>query len=242
MNSQINQYIDSKKLAWAPSTLRSEARRLSAVAPLVTEQGHNPEAIYNLLVAKGMAAYSIKTLFIRLSDFYAWLAPSDANPYRGFMEENRRLFKHVYQKERINVTFEQAFSLCSSIKEKKIRIKALQLLTTGMRYNESCRLNLETGITIGKGNKPRRIYLAEQLKQEVTGLSYSTFARRLKEETGLKPHTLRKLAATEILNRGASLQDLMELMGWSNISTASSYLQPSQEDKLAKFMGGLSNG
>jgi len=49
---------------------------------------------------------------------------------------------------------------------------------------------------------------------------------------GLTPHSLRKLFATKLVTSGMTLPDVCNVMGWSSMQTAMSYLQVSNETKL----------
>lgn len=231
----VDDYIQSKSLAWAPNTLRSEMYRLRGVA---VHMGLGPDALYAKLTGT-KEPYTIKTIFIRVGEFYQWLmingkVAQGENPFKSFMLTNARLFKHAFQKKDINVTYEEAVSRIAEIKDRDARSKASQLLASGQRYEES--FSSQGGYIIGKGGKPRRDFTPKELKAAANyKKSYDTFRRKLKE-VGLKPHTLRKLAATRLGAQGASEADLLKIFGWSNIQTASNYLQPLNEDKLDQMI------
>jgi hypothetical protein len=234
----VDEYIDSKSLAWAPNTMRSERYRLRAVA---TEIAGGPEALYRALDGR-MKPYAIKTTFIRVGEYYQWLIATQKvtgnNIYKDFISTNARLFKHSYKKESLDVDYETALERIAEIKDAATKAKALQLLFSGQRYDES--FSARNGYIIGKGGKSRRDYTPGPLKKAATyDKSYHTFRRKL-AEVGLKPHTLRKLAATQMGEAGANEADLLEVFGWSNIQTASRYLQAKTEEKLDQLIAKIS--
>lgn len=234
MREFVDEYIDSKSLAWSPNTMRSERYRLRGV---VDEMALGPEALYRELEGR-MKPYAIKTTFIRIGEFYEWLLATQKvtgpNIFKNFITTNARLFKHSYKKESLNVDYEEALRRIAEIKDSATKNKALQLLTSGQRFEES--LTSTNGKIIGKGGKSRRDYTPRSLKASSRyDRTYHTFRRKL-AEVGLKPHTLRKLAATKLGEAGASEADLLEVFGWSNIQTASRYLQPKTEEKLDQLI------
>ena len=234
----IDQYIEGKKLAWATTTQKSEVARLRSVALYINV---SPEALYKHLNTQGYKPYSIKTYFTRVGEFYQWLieeghAPEGVrkNPFKAFIKTNAKLFKHAYQKETLDVGYEEAVRRINRLGCGETKAKAFELLATGMRYSES---NTQIdGWIIGKGGKRRRVYRPESLPSATKFTrSYTTFYDNLKA-VGLKPHTLRKLAATRYVERGAKEADLMALMGWSSIGTAASYLQAKRDEELSQLV------
>lgn len=231
VKSQI--YLEAKRLAWAPSTMRSEARRLTKYCYLV-EGGFDAEAIYKELVAADLAPYSIKTLMIRLSDFQTWLGlPATI---KKFMETNTRLFKFAYETERLQITYEAAKRLILRIREPEMQTAALIMLEGGLR---SCELKtLKGGWVTGKGGKRREVYLRPEFMQFEFKSTYAALYRALRQ-VGLKPHTLRKLCATRLWEQpGANDMDLMEVFGWATIDTSKRYRQPKRSTELAKLVSG----
>jgi site-specific recombinase XerD len=225
----VNKYIESKKLSWSESTVKSEQSRLKHASDMTL----GPVAHY-LKLKDELKPYALKTTFIRLSDFMQWQIDEaiiqGPNTYKTFMKKNAKLFKGVYEKEKIEIGFKEAVQRIKGIADTEVREKAIQLLSTGMRWTESFTLD-DLGMVTGKGNKRRRVFN----KQAVEFIqSKSSFARKLFRATGLKPHGLRKLFANEMVKRGFSSADLMQVMGWSDISTATSYLQAKKDDELAE--------
>jgi len=232
MKKLIDQYLESKKLAWEESTLLSEAKRLNAH---INGIAVGPERYFQELSQK-LKPYTIKTVFIRLSHFEQWAADQGllgfAPRFGAFMRTNRNLFKSVYHKEELDVSFTEAKRLILGIKDELLKAKALQLLCTGARWSESFTLDAQ-GYVVGKGRKRRKLFNATQVNWPYT---YQHFITRLKDETGLKPHSLRKLFATNLVDQGVKEADLLKIMGWSSIVTASSYLQSKKEGELGLFI------
>lgn len=230
IKTQIQSYLDSKKLAWAATTLKSEQARLGAVVETLEVVGLNPAALFKALEATHKP-YTIKTIFVRLAAFETETMGTVA--FRNFVKTHSRLFRNSYIKERLELTLEDAISRIKSIEDTAIRTKAFELLYSGMRYTEST--TEQRGLVVGKGGKVRTVFKPVQQAEVKFEGSYTTFWRTLKK-VGLKPHTLRKLRATNLVDQGASMADLMEIMGWSSMVTASSYLQPKRQEQLNALM------
>lgn len=239
----VNKYIDSKSLSWSPSTLKSERARLVRALPNLSAS-LAPEELYKLLKNSGnYGDYTIKTTFIRIRQFLKEVSLTEPDEsaahqlyesYDRFVTTHQRLFKYAYNKERLNITFNEALKRVQTIKNLETRAKAIQLLTSGMRFTES--ITLQNSEVVGKGGKRRIVYGAAELTNEV---SYKTLYTALKK-IGLKPHTLRKLAAQRLIEKGADISELMEIMGWSDITTAGIYLQSARrKDRIKDLMSGI---
>ncbi len=232
-NKLIDLYLESKALAWEQSSINSEKARLNAN---IGAFKMSAEAYYyKMLVTK--KPYTIKTTFIRLSDFTQWMIDNDHSPaiknqFRIFLKTNKKLFKGAYEKEVLDVSFQEARQRIEAIKDQGLKAKALQLLLSGSRWTESSTLD-NNGIVQGKGRKRRRLFNVDRVEFEG---SYKTFLSKLKRETGLKPHSLRKLFATNLVDNGITEADLLKVMGWSSFATASSYLQSKKEDEIEQFI------
>lgn len=228
MKELITSYLDDMKLAWTPSTLRSERYRLNAVVEVLDG---NPSRLWDLLESKGIKPYSRVTTWTRVTRFWDWLIEkghrNGPNNYNGFRQRNARLFKNAYVRTSPSLSFEQANIKIGKLKDNQVRSKARELLQTGMRYSES--FTLQDGRVVGKGGKSRRVF-SDSSVQASYNKSYSTFRRQL-AECGLKPHDLRKLFLTELVNNGANEFELREIAGWSDLNTAASYIKVN-ENKL----------
>lgn len=224
INNFINKYINSKSLAWSSSTLKSELARLNAVSIYLNG---DPELLWFSIKYK---PYTINTLWTRVSQFWQYLIDenlieSKINNYKQFREKNKRLFKFSYSPNFPKVTFEQVKSL---LKDSKYQDFALRILKSGARFCEAVQ---NSSNPLGKGNKRRKLY-ASPIESHIP--SYQAFRRDL-AKIGLKPHDLRKLCATELVKLGLKEIDLLEVMGWSNISTAKYYLKPKNELELTQI-------
>lgn len=226
MNSLINKYIKSKQLSWAKSTIRTEESRLQAHEKLV---GMNPVEAFVKLKDGGMKVYSIKTTFMRISDYYQWLIdnnfrPKGPNPFKVFFSTHANLFKYAYQPARLDITYLEAAERIEQIATEQERLAARQLLESGLRF---CELHtIENEKVIGKGGKPREVFLSPDLKTFRYKGTYGQLQYAL-NKVGLGCHMLRKLCATEFgRQEGVDNIDMMESFGWSSIETSTKYRQP----------------
>jgi len=210
----IEAYIDSKKFAWAPSTIRSEEFRLKGVADFLDG---NPETLWRAI--QEMKPYARQTLWTRIIDFWSFFNPNKENPYDRFRKTNARLFKNVYVRTKPDLSYEEAKLRISRITNDVYRNRAIQILESGLRFEESNHINRD-GTVSGKGGKIRNVFTAPS----DTNISYFSFYRALKA-VGLKPHDLRKLFLSRLVELGANEFELCSIAGWSNINTASSYIK-----------------
>lgn len=236
METLIKQYLDSKKFSWAETTKKSQASRLLAVAHLI---GQSPAAVWETLV-KTQAPYTRKQTFSAICDFYDFLIAignvTAPNIYTKWKADNARQFKHVYERKYPDMSMSEAKRRIDLIEDLSIRKKALELLFSGMRYTES--FTYTDGKVTGKGSKVRSVCKPEIHGEDYKG-AYITFWRAL-NFVGLKPHDLRKLAASQLHKSGMDAFDLCHVMGWSDPKTAMSYVRPDTEkvmmDRIKKAM------
>jgi integrase len=237
MKNLIDQYIESKQLAWAPSTLRSESHRLTGIAELLDGK---PETLWKAI--QEMAPYGRKTIWTRVTSFWQWALDrgllKGPNKYRVFKQENARLFKHVYQPKTPKIDYQEACKRINEMEDESMRNKAKRLLSGGLRYSEED--TIEDNHVIGKGSKSRRVF-CEQIDGPIFKGSYHRFYHALKK-VGLKPHDLRKIAATELARKGLREADLMKAMGWESIVTAKSYLAPINDNAMEKVFRTIQEG
>jgi integrase len=168
------------------------------------------------------------------------------NSYRIWYKRNVKK-RSAFLKPKIpNISFDEALSRISTIPELHVRKKAMQLLIGGLRYAESFRIDPETMYTVGKGDKPRRVYLPKELLEipdfpissgQHMGSGYHLLSERLKE-LKLKPHDLRKIRATH-LARFLDATDLMKFFGWESIVTAQYYVGGRRIEEVKKVVDDL---
>jgi integrase len=230
MEQLIKRYIEAHRLAWSETTAKSEASRLSSIQGWIKE---DPALAFETL-SKKYKPYTLKTTFIRISKFLDWAIENGLyqgpNNYSKFLKTHRNKLKHAYEKEQLNVTFQEARTLLANIKSDEVRRKAEQMLTSGLRISEAFGGLQDDGTVKGKGSKVRP-YFGRHSEDSTRSISKTQFRRELKK-AGLKPHTLRKLFATQLVNSGMPLQDVMRVMGWSSVETAKSYLQCQKDDAI----------
>jgi hypothetical protein len=231
MKTLIEAYIKDHSNAWTQATLKSERSRLHSIESQVDSGG---DGLWAYLDRLGMGRYSKVTYWTRLSHFYDWLVKNGHrtgnNPYKEWREKNARLFKHTYERKFPEISYSEAKRRIESLPDNGIREKCLQLLEGGFRYSES--FTLADRHVTGKGGKRRRAFTERNPDYRS---SYSTLARSL-AGIGLKPHSLRKLAATRFRDLGLREEDLLKVMGWSSMETAKSYLKPKSDEDLDQLL------
>jgi integrase len=191
--------------------------------------------MYNELCQQGRKLYGIKTALIRLASVEAWATSHGRGAsfgYQDFLHRHRNRLKHAYLKEEIKVTYDEAFTRIQGL-EDGCREAALTLLENGLRISELT--SIRDGFVVGKGGKRRKIYGKIYTGKSLPSISHLSAKLRA---VGLKPHTLRKLCATRVADRGATAADLCQIFGWSKLDTAYYYLQAKGDDKLRELVGG----
>ena len=232
------EYVTSKALSWSNSTSSSELSRLLQMDP--DKVLGKPAKFYEYLRnERGLKPYSIKTAFIRAGDFVEWLMDEGkieraANAIALFMKSHANLFKNAYTRKPSSLSLKEIKQRISQIEDEASRAKAMQLLQSGMRWTESGTLDKQ-GMIVGKGGKARKAHVEESAKPVDYKLHKVTFSRHL-SKVGLTPHVLRKAFATALVEHGASEADLMTIMGWSSILTASSYVGAKRERDLVQAL------
>lgn len=216
MNEAIKTYLEEKKLAWAPTTLRAEGYRLQGVADLL---GLEPAAFWAAIEKRGLGRYSLVTLWTTVTSFLEVKDPSKAQAFRAFRMKNRRAFKNAYVKRPSRFTGEEVRKRIVQIEDCESRALATFLLDSACRYAES--QTYEKGFVCGKGNKTREVMnsAARAIKYS---RSYSTFYRHL-AAVGLKSHDLRK-AHLSGMAKDLNPFELAAVAGWSSVVTAQSYI------------------
>jgi len=231
MIQYIDAYIQSKKHSWSDTTKKSERARLSSLKESINL---DPTTLYESLVKLGKKPYSIKTTFLRLKSFYDYLIDTGArtapNLYQTFINENRRVFKYAYDRKPVQMSFDEGVKRIKNISDNACRRKALEIIGSGLRLSEYRAVDRDNGRVRGKGGKLRKISIPE-----ITGAEYlksdTTFRREL-ARVGLRPHDLRKLFATRLLQEGVNIVDVARVLGHSSITTTEKYIQDSNSDSL----------
>lgn len=234
MNNLIEMYLKDKEMAWAPTTLKSESHRLKAALPHLDGKAQTLWA-----ALKDYAPYGRVTIWTRVTDFWQWAIDNGhiqgGNDYRAFRSKYERLFKNAYQKKTPELTFEEAYQRIQGIEDVRARQTATFLLLTGLRVSEPGTLQKD-GTVLGKGGKARRANLPSWAPLDAE-CDYWRLRREL-GGVGLKPHDLRKLFATRMVELGANEFQLCEAMGWSSIQTASSYVIAQGTKELVQMIHG----
>lgn len=224
MLEKVEQYLKEHSEAWAASTLRVESRRLRRLAEHL-EQG--PAALETYLQEQGNAPYSIKTALIRIAHFEKWLGQDLG--YSRHLKFKARKYKHVYQRREVNLTAEKVNQAIARIPADS-RPTVEFMLLTGLRISEvyAVQQDAQGLFVVGKGGKPRRIYGTKELPE----FSSLHKVRRALAKVGLRPHDLRKIAATRLAVAGLEPHNLCKVFGWSSIATAYYYLQTDKDETL----------
>lgn len=222
---QIEKYLHTKRNAWKDTTLKSVRATLNKVSPILNG---DPNLLWEYMDQSGMKSYSRVTTWTRVIGFWDFI--SDSNPYKKFRKDKARFFKNSYVRKQLGITYEEAIKKIKEIPEEKIKKKALQIIYNGLRFEESN--NIQKGWVKGKGEKCRRVFI----EVDTVNLNYRYFYDKLKKYTGLKPHDLRKLAATRYAEAGMKEADILKVFGWSSIVTAQYYLQPKKDSELKSMM------
>lgn len=217
----IEAYIESKKYAWSETTKRSELYRLRAVQNYLTG---DPLQLWENI--QNQKPYARLTTWTRVTQYWEYLLSkglqNGQNPYKEWRITNARLFKNVYEKRQPAISFQDAKSRIEGLCNLAIKRRALEILSSGTRYCET--ENRPDGSSvIGKGSKRRIIFQQIIAGPDYKG-SYSHFWRELKR-IGLRPHDLRKIFLTRLVELGANPFELAEIAGWSSIETAQSYIK-----------------
>ncbi len=219
--TDIQRYIASKKLSWSQTTIKSESSRLSRYAHLTQ---FCPDKIFEQL-SKEQRPYTVKTTMLRLAEYMAFKGDFGL---KQFIKDHPKLFTNAYVKERLEIDFDEAKTRIQMITDPQIRQAAEELLFSGARAAEL--LSHKSGKVVGKGGRVRDLFLRNP-DIHYSNIEYINLYRTLKA-VGLKPHTLRKLAATRMVQMGFAEAELMRVMGWASMATASCYVQSRRDDEI----------
>lgn len=225
---RVKEYLEDYQNAWAKSTVKAESAKLNKYGHLAEQ---DPSKSFDLLSAE-LKPYTIKTLFIRLSHYKQWRVDKgldEVNTYKEFMRKHANKFKHVYDRKPVTVDYQTALSRIRSLSDQDVRETAEYMLKSGLRISEVYKA--KDGYVVGKGGKKRPVFV-----DPPKTLASQSRVRDSLSSIGLKPHDLRKLCATRLVEKGADAATLCHVMGWSNIETAYRYLQPKTNDAIKGLM------
>jgi hypothetical protein len=258
----VQKYIATKGIAWSKTTQQSEKYRLNAIVDYLDG---SPQRLWEFLERRGYKSYARVTTWTRTAHFWSWaisqqLAEPEVlpngdrvNPYTEFRAAHARYFKNAYQRKGAPLTFEEARARIDQdlAAHPDVRKKAMELLLTGMRYKESFTKSKPTASNehgevrriVGKGGKIREVFFPAALKKYAApdyDEGYEKFRRTLKDCVGVKPHDLRKLFLTQLVDKDMNVFDLLDVAGWNNIQTAQSYINGNKtriRDLISRIVG-----
>jgi len=239
----IEAYLEVASRGWSISTQITEASRTRSLLPLLSKYGLDPEKIYGALSSKGDAPYSIRTKFVRLKKLADFCRDaglySGTNPFETYITytaPNRFKMANVYRPRTVMLGYDAAKELISSFNG-AVRGTALCLLQNGLRISELYKLEQSADgnwFVQGKGGKVRHVLVPPPAELATKGELVRELAK-----IELTPHQLRKLTATKLASSGLAAHELQQVMGWSSIVTAQSYLQRASVAELKTKMKGI---
>jgi integrase len=226
MRELYQEYLKERAGTWSATSAHSESYRLNRLWPFIDGDAAK---LWDAL--KDYGAYSRTTYWTRVSSFYDWAieagkAPGP-NPYKAFRQKNVRCFRNQYVRKPCEITFDELLARSARVPDEAIRNKLRQLLIGGLRISESD--TLADGHVVGKGGKRRKVYVPEPDGPMATVRQYSAVLRACKRHLGVTPHKLRSARMTDLVDKGATIFELKKFAGWSNISTAESYVYARDE-------------
>lgn len=229
-DKNISAYLADHKDTWAESTIRSKQSLLKKMKKSVGNCSQQKAIDY---IEANYKPYSQKTNLIHLSAFTDWLIREGKikgaeNGFAGRIRKASFKFKSAYEKRLPEITFKEAQEKINSITDSEVRRVANILLHTGLRISELWKVDHEQGTVMGKGSK-RRSYIGDTFDAPKVSV---TWIRLKLAEVGLKPHDLRKVFATFLVENNYQIQEICSIMGWSSFDTAQFYLIVRAKDEL----------
>ena len=232
----VDYYFETYTNRWAETTnsqLRCYFNSLARILPDPTDTN----ATYEILAEKYAKSTVIEVWRI-LTSYYGFLLEQGYykgdNVFRTWGRRNARALRDNGERTRkVEITFEEAWQRIQEAEIPEHARKTLRfILNTGLRRHEIHRLSGDSTRVMGKGQKLRSLYPVSECALPEKVPSNSELVRHCKKIGVYGPHALRKLYATRLVGLGLEPQDLCHVMGWSNIKTAYTYLQPTRDDKL----------
>lgn len=223
---------------WDNKTYASESSKLKTIIRVMRLSGLRGIDFYGILKAEGYKPYTIKALVQRAASLYRHgqeqkFLSTFNNPMYDLLVKSPQLFRNAYKPERLKLDFDEALTRIKTIEDEATREMCLALLKSGLRIHEAYKVNYVTASVIGKGDKER--FTAFTFPAHLEMPSEYRVRTELKK-LGLKPHSLRKLLATKLSRSDLRHADIMKIMGWSSIETASKYFQSLNEEQLKQKM------
>lgn len=229
--TEIEQYLEEHAHFWTAATLASERARLNALGESALNM--EPAQLALELTCRGLRPYTQKTTFLRLAAFHTWRQGGDSeHAFSAYIAKAKRRFRHAYKRVPLALTYAEAYKALMTAPEMtpQVRAACLYLLQTGLRIHELYKVQeVAPGIFAveGKGGKSRPVALPppsilpspHQIRRQLAGI-------------GLKPHSLRKLMATQLLKKKLPIHDVCAVMGWAQLQTAQCYIQQSSIQAL----------
>ncbi len=231
MSKHIKDYIDSKRGVWSDTTIRSESYRLKGLEDRgLLKLTLTGAELLKQLKDSDLKPYAQKTALVRIADYRSFHNGNDTLKTYISKDARNALRSTAYRPDRnVGVDLQDIKDRISRVDDLEARAALYALLSSGRRASELSSTTSD-GTIIGKGNKARALYGAAPAAT-VSTVSYARIYRAARS-VGLKPHTLRKAAATALVRAGFKAPELMEVMGWSSMQTAASYLQPIEQEEL----------
>lgn len=180
--------------------------------------------------SRGIKPYSRVTIWTRIVQLVDWIGVNP-NPYKIWRTKNARLFKNAYVRRQPDTTFEEAERRLRTLPA-DVQRRGLEILYSGMRYSESA--THKDGQVVGKGGLARDVLVPDVAGPEYRK-AYTTFVRHLRT-VGLKPHDLRKLALTQLVELGANEFELCKIAGWTSLAPALSYIKATKAKERAQML------
>lgn len=231
-------YLTYHDRIWDDKTYASESSKLKTIVRIMRISGLRGVDFYGQLKAEGYKPYTIKAFVQRAASLYKHgqeqkIVDAFSNPFSDLLARSPQLFRNAYKPERLKMDFDEAQRRIKTIEDEALREMCMALLKSGLRIHEAYKVNYETSSVIGKGDKERFTAFSFPKHLEMPSEYH---VRGALQKLGLKPHSLRKLLATKLSRSDLRHADIMQVMGWSSIATASKYFQPLNEEQLKQKM------
>ncbi len=265
-NDEINAFLDylSNIRKYSPRTISTYKKTLLEAAPKVEISEDNDRTVYDIrgyrLEISKLAKKTIAKKVSTLRSFFEY-KKCIGSKIKTIGDEQikmpRSLPKPIHKD-----LIQKAISECQNSGEKLL---LLMLYSLGLRISELENLRLQdigmewVKVVHGKGGKDRmvplipevleliekyrlengpKLYLFEEKEKPLSQncLRYKLF--KIFERVGVKatPHQLRHSFATDLINKGARIVDVSELLGHKELSTTQVYTKLGMSKKLSGYL------